>query len=142
VLAFKAYCTRVFNPQFNYYIPTQEELRSAHKHAAHSDSSGNRLSKRFGHPALHQELFTPMVHASMTDLLPEVYRGKIGNTRTKLDEYGGTKVDASVVAGIKIAAIEQVRFRVEQTAARLIEMFYLARSGVRSSALSSGSWRT
>lgn len=44
----------------------------------------------------------------MTSLLPEVYRGKISNTRTKLDEYGGTKVDASVVAGIKIAAIEQV----------------------------------
>ncbi|KAI0691098.1 hypothetical protein BC835DRAFT_1279760 [Cytidiella melzeri] len=107
VLAFKVYCTRVFNPRFNFYIPTQEELRVAQMHATHSDSHGKGLSKRFGHPALHQELFTPMVHANMTHLLPEVYRGKIGNTRTKLDEYGGTKVDAAVVAGIKIAAIEQ-----------------------------------
>ncbi|KAI0090701.1 DUF221-domain-containing protein [Irpex rosettiformis] len=107
VLGFKIYCTRVFNPQFNYYIPTPDELSAAQRIAAQSENSGSRLSKRFGHPALHQELFTPMVHANMTALLAEVYRGKISNTRTKLDEYGGTKVDASVVAGIKIAAIEQ-----------------------------------
>ena len=112
VLGFKIYCTRVFNPRFNYYQPTPDELSVAQRLASQSESSGNnsRLSKRFGHPALHQELFTPMVHANMTALLPEVYRGKISNTSTKLDEYGGTKVDASMVAGIKIAAIEQVSF--------------------------------
>lgn len=111
IIGFKIYLQRTFNFRFNYYIPTKEELALAHVHSQRADTAGNRLEKRFGHPALHAELFTPMVHANMTSLLPQVFTGKIGNTRAKLDEYGGTKVDASVIAGgIKIAAIEQVRF--------------------------------
>lgn len=106
ILIFKIYLSRAFNAAFNYYIPTQQELLDAHVHSQRADNSGNRLEKRFGHPALYQELFTPMVHANMTGLLPDVYKGKIGNTSAKLD---GARVDAAVVAGIKIAAIEQVR---------------------------------
>ncbi|KAI0079228.1 DUF221-domain-containing protein [Panus rudis PR-1116 ss-1] len=105
VLAFKIYINRTFQNEFRFYVPTQEELRNAH---VHRSDSGGRLEKRFGHPALHAELFTPMVHASMTRLLPQVYNGKIGQTETKLDEFGGSKMDARVVAGgIKIAGIEQ-----------------------------------
>lgn len=108
ILAFKVYCSRTFNPEFNYYIPSEEELRMAHVHSQRADNASNRLEKRFGHPALHEELFTPMVHANMTALLPEVYKGKINNQETKLKEYGGTTVDAHVVAGgIRIAGIEQ-----------------------------------
>lgn len=51
-----------------------------------------------------------MVHANMTALLPQVYSGRISSTQTKLDEFGGSKMDAKVVAGIKIAGIEQVSF--------------------------------
>ncbi|EKM53375.1 uncharacterized protein PHACADRAFT_259710 [Phanerochaete carnosa HHB-10118-sp] len=108
ILAFKIYCTRVFNPEFSFYIPTEEELRTAHVHSQRADNASNRLGKRFGHPALHQELFTPMVHANMTALLADVYKGKISNEETKLQEYGGTRVDAQVVAGgVRIAGIEQ-----------------------------------
>lgn len=112
VIAFKIYCSKTFNPQFNYHIPTEEELREAHVHSQRADIAGNRLEKRFGHPALHQELFTPMVHADMTARLAEVYKGKIDNAEAKLNEYGGAKVDAHVVAGgIRIAGIAQVRGR-------------------------------
>lgn len=108
-LGFKMYCARKFNPAFDFYIPSQDELRAAHVHSQRADNAGNRLEKRFGHPALHQELFTPMVHANMTHLLSEVFQGKIGSAKTKLDEYGGTNVDAHVVAGgIKIAGIAEV----------------------------------
>ncbi|KIP11341.1 hypothetical protein PHLGIDRAFT_99971 [Phlebiopsis gigantea 11061_1 CR5-6] len=108
VLGFKIYCARVFNPQFSFHIPTEDELREAHVHSQRADAAGNRLEQRFGHPALHQELFTPMVHANMTRLLPEVFKGKIGNTEANLKEYGGTKVDTHVIAGgIRIAGIEQ-----------------------------------
>lgn len=111
ILGFKIYCTRTFNAEFNYYLPTKEELRLAQVHSQRADNAGNRLERRFGHPALHQDLFTPMVHANMTALLAEVYKGKISNAETKLREYGGTKVDAHVVAGgIKIAGIEQVSY--------------------------------
>lgn len=105
ILAFKVYLSRTFNPAFRSYIPSQQELQAAQVHSKRADSSGNRLEKRFGHPALHQELFTPMVHANMTALLPDVYKGKIGNASAHVD---GNRVEAAVVAGIKIAAVDQV----------------------------------
>ena len=109
VLGFKIYITRTFLPAFQYYIPTDEELRQAAVHSKRSDNLNNKLEKRFGHPALHQDLFTPMVHANMTHLLPEVFDGKIGSTKTALDDFGGNKVDAAVVGGVRIAGIEEVR---------------------------------
>ncbi|OBZ69734.1 hypothetical protein A0H81_10261 [Grifola frondosa] len=108
VLAFKIYLSRTFQPSFRYYIPTEDELRAAHVHSKRADNVGNRLEKRFGHPALHSELFMPMVHANMTHLLTEVYTGKIKNVQAKLDDLGGHEIDAHVVAGgIKIAGIEE-----------------------------------
>ncbi len=75
------------------------------------DKRGNPLGKLFGHPALHAELFTPMVHAKMMSLLPQVYHGRIQKDDVTLAEYGGTKADAQVIpGGIKIAAIQQVRY--------------------------------
>lgn len=109
VLVFKVYTTRVFDSKFRYYIPTEEELQAAKVHSERADAKGNRLEKRFGHPALHAELFTPMLHAKMMPLLSQVYSGKIGREQAKLDEYGGQKMEAQVVGdGIKIAAIDQV----------------------------------
>ena len=79
-------------------------------HSQRNDNARNRLEKRFGHPALHSELFTPMVHANMTGLLSQVYHGKIKNVQTKVGDMGGQSMEAHVVAGgIKIAGIEEVR---------------------------------
>lgn len=92
-----------------YYIPTQQELQAAKVHSERSDSSRNRLEKRFGHSALHTELFTPMLHAKMMPLLSQVYNGKVGTAKTKLDEYNGQNMNAHIVdGGVKIAAIDQV----------------------------------
>jgi len=49
-----------------------------------------------------------MLHANMMPLLSQVYNGKIASSKTKLDEYGGQKMDAHIVEGIKIAAIGAV----------------------------------
>lgn len=77
-------------------------------HSERADARGNRLEKRFGHPALTAELFTPMLHAKMMPLLREVYKGRIeGKEQKPLDEYGGQKMEAQVVEGIRIAAINQ-----------------------------------
>jgi hypothetical protein len=85
------------------------ELRQAKIHSQRADNVGHRLSKRFGHPALTQELLTPMLHASMSHLLPQVYSGKIENDQKSPGEYGGQKIDTRVIEGIRIAAIDQVR---------------------------------
>lgn len=107
VLAFKAFIDRRFLNGFRYHIPSQAEIAQAKIHSQRSDANRNRLEKRFGHPALNSELFTPMVHANMAHLLPQVYSGKIENDNTRLGEYGGQKVEAQVIQGIKIAAIDQ-----------------------------------
>lgn len=80
-------------------------------HSERSDNRGGKLEKRFGHPALHAELFTPMLHAKMMHLLPEVYHGRIKNESATVEEYGGQKMEASILpGGIKIAAVHQVIF--------------------------------
>lgn len=107
IFFFKIYLNRRFLQAFQYYIPSEEELREAYVHSQRADNAGNKLEKRFGHPALNADLFTPMVHAHMTHLLADVFQGKIGTTKTKLDDIGG-KVNAAVVAGgLKIAAIDE-----------------------------------
>jgi hypothetical protein len=109
VVAFKIYINRVFLPNFQFYMPTEEEIRLARVHSERADNRSNRLEKRFWHPALIAELFTPMLHAKMMPLLSQVYHGKLGRDEAKLNEYGGQRLEAQVVpGGIKIAAISQV----------------------------------
>lgn len=109
VFAYKIYINRVYQPAFNFFNPTDDELRLAKVHSERADHKGNRLEKRFGHPALHAELFTPMLHKNMMPLLGQVYQGKIGSDKTRLDEYGGQQMEAQIIpGGIKIAAIDQV----------------------------------
>jgi len=88
VVAFKLYLNRVFLPAFQFYMPTEEEIRLAKVHSERADNRGNRLEKRFGHPALVTDLFTPMLHATMMPLLSQVYHGKLGRDEAKLNEYG------------------------------------------------------
>lgn len=93
-------------------MPTEDELRQAKVHSSRADATGHRLERRFGHPALHADLFTPMLHAKMMPLLRDVYKGRIGSNKARLDEYGGRKMDAQVIeGGIKFAGIEQVSDR-------------------------------
>jgi len=108
IIAFKIYINRVHLPAFQYFIPTEDEIKMARVHSERADARGNRLGRRFGHPALHADLFTPMMHAKLMPLLSQVYQGNIGKDEAKLDEYGGQKLEAQVVpGGIKIAAISQ-----------------------------------
>lgn len=77
VIAFKFFLKSTFDSKFTWYIPTGKEFAQVHQH--HADARKNRLMKRFGHPALHAELFTPMIHKDHQALLAEVYRGRKGD---------------------------------------------------------------
>jgi len=111
IIVFKAYIKRTFNAKFRYYIPDENEIANCKVHSERADNKGNRLANRFGHPALHAELFTPMLHAKMMPLLPSVYRGTLASEKAKLNEYGGQKMDARITPeGLRIAAIEQVSY--------------------------------
>ena len=93
---------------FRYYVPDEAAIAKSKSNTEQTDARLNKLEKRFGHPALHAELYTPMVHASMVNLLPQVYHGRLSEERTKLDEYGGQKVNAALIGGLKIAGIDSV----------------------------------
>lgn len=106
IIIFKIYINHSFVPAFRYFTPTEEEIRIAKVHSERADQKSSRLEKRFGHPALHTELFTPMLHANMMPLLSQVYSGKIKDDKARLDEYGGQRMAAQIMpGGIKIAAI-------------------------------------
>lgn len=109
ILIFKIWLTKTFMRDFRYYIPDEREIAASKVYTEAADTRANRLSKRFGHPALHAELYTPMVHANMVHLLPQVYHGRLSEETAGLQEYGGQKVNAAVTTGgLKIAGIEQV----------------------------------
>ncbi|KAF8435022.1 hypothetical protein L210DRAFT_937871 [Boletus edulis BED1] len=108
VVIFKIWLDKTFYHKFMYYTPSETELLQAKINSSQADDSRHRLEKRFGHPALHAELFTPMLHAKMMPLLADVYKGKIGSDKARLDEYGGQKMDARVIeGGLRIAGIDQ-----------------------------------
>jgi len=77
-------------------------------HSERHDNTAGKLEKRFGHPALHSELFTPLLHAKMMPLLSQVYQGRLGHERRSLAEYAGQKMEAQIApGGLRIAGIEE-----------------------------------
>ncbi|GAC92925.1 hypothetical protein PHSY_000484 [Pseudozyma hubeiensis SY62] len=103
LIAFKIYCRRTFDSRFDWYIPNEAEIAASKIHGG--DARHNRLQRRFGHPTLHSKLFTPMVHAKVKHLLPQVYKGRLDTGVAVVD---GRKVETEQVAGgLKIAAIEE-----------------------------------
>lgn len=111
LFVFKMYIKKAFADEYYLYRPTPEEIANARIHSEQADTKAQRLEKRFGHPALHMELFTPMVHAKHAHLLAEVYHGRLESSETRMNEFGGAKMETTVApGGIKIAGIEQVTF--------------------------------
>jgi hypothetical protein len=103
LIGFKIYCRRTFDDRFDWYIPNEVEIAASKIHGG--DARHNRLQRRFGHPTLNSKLFTPMVHAKVKHLLPQVYKGRLETGVAMVD---GRKVETDQVAGgLKIAAIEE-----------------------------------
>lgn len=104
VLVFKIYIRRAFERKYEWYIPDAEEAAQVRVH--HGDSRHRRLERRFGHPYLSQKLWTPMVHARMQGLLPQVYHGRIDESKVAVVD--GRKVEtAAIDGGFKIAFVEE-----------------------------------
>lgn len=71
VAIFKVILVRQFDDRFRWYIPSEAEMAEVHMH--HADARKNRLQKRFGHDALSEPLYTPMLHKNVQHLLPTMY---------------------------------------------------------------------
>ncbi|KAL9602334.1 MAG: hypothetical protein Q9219_001900 [cf. Caloplaca sp. 3 TL-2023] len=86
MLAVKWYCARTFDGQMTYY--TKATLRDPETLAEPGKKvrKNDRIASRFGHPALHKPLMTPMVHAKARHVLSQVYRGRLDTAAAE----GGT----------------------------------------------------
>ena len=75
LLAFKIYCARTYDDQMYFY--TKGVMQPD---VGLDDTKSRRttnIGTRFGHPALYQQLMTPMVHKKSAHLLPQVYKGRL-----------------------------------------------------------------
>ncbi|KAI9374680.1 hypothetical protein BJX61DRAFT_540587 [Aspergillus egyptiacus] len=80
MLGFKWYCMRAFDLDSMYYNRANWTDAEALGVSKSSKSTSDRLSTRFGHPALYRPLITPMVHAKAADALKQIYRGRLGTS--------------------------------------------------------------
>src|ERR1700753_1595853 len=96
LFVFKMYIKRAFSDNYYLFRPTPDEIANARVHSERADTKGHRLERRFGHPALHMELFTPLVHAKHAHLLAEVYHGRLASGESRLNEFGGAKMETTI----------------------------------------------
>lgn len=100
------------------FIPSSDEIAETHLHQA--DARKHRLEKRFGHPAIHDALITPMLHKDVQHLLPTMYvlshvisdlaltsrysyNGRVGETQGKID---GKDVAQNTINGLTFNMME------------------------------------
>ncbi|KDN47923.1 hypothetical protein RSAG8_03343, partial [Rhizoctonia solani AG-8 WAC10335] len=113
-ILFKIWARMTLDKQFRHFVPEEDEIARTRVHK--QDAKNGRLESRFGHPSLHTELFTPMVHSNMTHLLEQVYQGRMAKEQTRMEEYGGKKVAVSVLpSGLKFASVAEHELEMDTT---------------------------
>ena len=80
MLGFKFYCKRTFDDKIHYY--TTRLIDSEEGVGKMSGGRSEKLSKKFGHPALYKPLITPMVHARAQNKLASIYAGRLSDPNT------------------------------------------------------------
>ncbi|KAF9451505.1 DUF221-domain-containing protein [Macrolepiota fuliginosa MF-IS2] len=115
ILGFKVYIHRVYLRRFRFFIPNEQDFASIASYSANVDMMSQKLERRFEHPALHAELFTPMLHQKMMPLLREVYRGRIEEEEEKpfihhQSSFGSgfRSIPAPLSPGFKLGVAAQV----------------------------------
>ncbi|KAM0747717.1 DUF221-domain-containing protein [Meredithblackwellia eburnea MCA 4105] len=111
VLIFKIVLMRKFDAPYDWFIPGEAEMAEVHLHQA--DARKHRLQKRFGHPSMHEPLFTPMLHKSVQHLLPTIYNGRIGESRGAVD---GKAVEQNIAGGLTFNMLEEHDLQYDRTA--------------------------
>ncbi|KAJ5584435.1 uncharacterized protein N7459_004235 [Penicillium hispanicum] len=77
LIGFKVYCMKVFDPEIDFYNRANLTDVEAIGASKAGKKAGDRLSSKFGHPALYKPLMTPMVHARAAAALKEIYQGRL-----------------------------------------------------------------
>jgi hypothetical protein len=74
LVAFKWYCKRAYDDKLLYYSTVPYSDLEGSQHPGNPSSKRNqKVSVRYGNPAIYKKLLTPMVHAKSQHLLKEIY---------------------------------------------------------------------
>ena len=78
MIGFKYYCAKKYDIEIMYYAHTSmhDEERPA---IGSSRPRAEKISRKFGHPALWKPLMTPMVHAKARHILADIYHGRLAS---------------------------------------------------------------
>ncbi|KAJ5386003.1 hypothetical protein N7509_008544 [Penicillium cosmopolitanum] len=77
MLGFKFYCMKTFDDDCHFYNRANLNDAEALGATKSSKKAADRLSSKFGHPALYKPLMTPMVHARAAETLKQIYQGRL-----------------------------------------------------------------
>lgn len=77
MLGFKFYCMKAFDDDCHFYNRADLTDAEALGAAKSNKKASDRLSSKFGHPALYKPLMTPMVHARAAEALKDIYQGRL-----------------------------------------------------------------
>lgn len=80
MLGFKFYCMKAFDPDIEFYNRANLSDAEALGASKTGKKASDRLSSKFGHPALYKPLMTPMVHARAAEALKDIYQGRLDST--------------------------------------------------------------
>jgi hypothetical protein len=78
LFGFKWYCKHSYDDKLLYYstIPYSDLEGSQHPDHPSSKKRNQKVSVRYGNPAIYKKLLTPMVHAKSQHLLKEIYHSR------------------------------------------------------------------
>lgn len=77
MLGFKFYCLKTFDSDIEFYNRANLSDAEALGVSKSGKKAADRLSSKFGHPALYKPLMTPMVHAKAAEVLKDIYQGRL-----------------------------------------------------------------
>lgn len=83
MVGFKFYCSKTFDDQHNYYTKATLNDPEGMTDAGHKRHRNDRVSTKFGHPALYAKLMTPMVHAKAEHRAGDILRGRLNTENTQ-----------------------------------------------------------
>ena len=77
LIGFKIYCAKTFDDQNKFYTKATLKDPENMTDGGHKIHRNDRVSTKFGHPALYAKLWTPMVHAKAEHVVGDLLRGRL-----------------------------------------------------------------
>lgn len=77
LLCFKWYCAKTFDNQNEFYTKATLKDPENMTDPGHKTRKNDRVSTKFGHPALYAKLMTPMVHAKAQHMIGDILHGRL-----------------------------------------------------------------